>query len=440
MNDHVSVPAALTTTYNALTDDAAKRMYRLLSLHPGPDLDVDLAAAAAALEHPQTEQLLEALADAHLLHQHRPGRYRYHDLTRQHALNTTETTDPEPDRHAAFDRITTRMLQVAVAAQRTINPHRWYLGRYFTQPPVKNFSDTVAALDWQEAERDNLLALLHHAHLRGDCTTAWEIAEAMWGLFTHRKHYTHFEQFHRSGLAAAEDAQHVLAQARMLEGLAAYHNNRGSHTAAITHAQRALDLERQADHPIGEASALDMLGVAHMIGGQLDLAAQSFTRARDIHHQISHHRGVALMTRHLAEVAARTGDHLRAIEQYDEAVSYFAAHREPYLHARALTGRANSHLHLGQLDHADTDLHAALTLTQQVGAQHETANIHTFLARLADLRDDPATQTHHLGQALDLYLKLGAPQATPIADQLAQRSPEVDVDPGRPPTEEPDSP
>ncbi|MFI0484326.1 ATP-binding protein [Actinomadura sp. 9N215] len=434
MNDH-SVPAALTTSYNALPSDDAKRMYRLLGLHPGPDLTPDLAAAAADLEPPQAEQLLETLTDAQLLHQHAPGRYRYHDLTRQHALDTTETTDPEPVRRAAFNRITTRMLQIAVAAQRTINPHRWYLGRYFTQPPVTTFADTVAALDWQEVERDNLLALLHHAHLYGDFTTAWEIAEAMWGLFTHRKHYTHFEQFHLDGLAAAENAQDVLAQARMLEGLAAYHNNRGSHTAAITHAQRALDLERAADHPIGEASALDMLGVAQMATGQLDLATETFTRARDIHRHINHPRGAALMTRHLAEVTARTGHHHRAIEHYDEAISYFATHHEPYLHARALTGRADSHLHLSRLDDADTDLHAALTLTHQVDAQHETANIHTLLARLADLRDDPATRTHHLHQALDLYQQLGAPQATHIADQLAQRSPSADPD--HPSTEEP---
>ncbi|WP_165964575.1 hypothetical protein, partial [Actinomadura sp. KC216] len=372
---------------------------------------------------------------AQLLHQHSPGRYRYHDLTRQHARDTTETTDPEPDRRAAFDRITTRMLQIAVAAQRTINPHRWYLGRYFTQPPATTFPDTITALDWQEVERDNLLALLHEAHLYGDHTSAWEIAEAMWGLFTHRKHYTHFEQFHRSGLTAAQDAQDILAQARMLEGLAAYHNNRGSHTAAITHAQHALDLERAADHPIGEASALDMLGVAQMVTGQLDQAAETFTRARNIHRHIGHPRGAALMTRHLAEVAARTGHHDRAIEHHDEAISYFAAHHEPYLHARALTGRADSHLHLGRLDDADTDLHAARALTQQVDAQHETANIHTLMARLADLRDDPETRTHHLRQAHDLYLKLGAPQATHIAEQLVQRFP--GADPGRPSTEEP---
>ncbi|WP_165967027.1 NB-ARC domain-containing protein [Actinomadura sp. 7K507] len=416
-----SVSVALTTSYNALPGDAARRMYRLLSLHPGPDISVDLAAAVATAGLPEAERLLEVLAGARLLTEDPPGRFRFHDLTRLHAQNTSERIDSDIFRRHAFSRITTRLLQVAAAAQKTINPGRWYLGRHFNEPRVVDFPHPAAALDWLETERGNLMAILRHAHERGDHTSAWELAEAMWGLFTHRKHYSDFQQAHRTGLAAAETTGDLRAQARMLEGLASYHNNAGTFTDAAVCAQQALDLERQARHPIGEASALDMLGIAHLATGHLDLAADAFGQARHIHHQLGRPRGAALMTRHLGEVAARAGDHTRAIEHHTQAIAYFASHdHEQYLHARALNHRATSHLELGNLDHAHTDLHQAMDLAHQVDAPHEQANIHVSLARLAALRHDPAAQHQHLHQAFELYSRLAAPEADRIAEQLAE--------------------
>lgn len=416
-----SVTAALTTTYNALPSGGAQRMYRLLGLHPGPDISVDLAAAVAAVEHREAERLLETLTRARLLAEDPPGRFRFHDLARLHARGTSEDVDSDIIRSNAFSRITSRMLQVAVAAQRTINPGRWYLGTRFNEPPVIGFSDPASALDWLDTERNNLMAVLQQAHDHGDHASAWELAEAMWGLFTHHKRYTLFLKAHQIGLAAAETIGDLRAQARMLEGLASYYSNVHDFTQAAASAQQALELERRAGHRIGEASAYDMLGIAQLALGQLDLAGDSFGRARDIHHQLGRPRGAALMTRHLGEVAARAGDHERAVEHYTQAADYFGTHDgEHYLHARALSHRALSLLELGRLDDAHADLLQAMDLAQQVDAPHEQANIHTALARLAKLRRDPAARDRHLRQALDLYRQIGAPQADLIAEQLSE--------------------
>lgn len=416
-----SVTAAFTTSYNALPTSGAQRMYRLLALHPGPDISVDLAASAAAVQPQETERLLETLTRARLLAEDPPGRFRFHDLARLHARGTSEDVDSDIIRRNTSSRITTRLLQVAVAAQRTINPGRWYLGPHFSEPPVIDFPDSASALDWLDTERSNLMAVLQQAHDHGDHTSAWELAEAMWGLFTHHKRYTLFLKAHQIGLAAAEAIGDLRAQARMLEGLASYYSNVNDFTEAAASAQQALELERRAGHRIGEASAYDMLGIAQLALGQLDLAADSFGRARDIHDQLGRPRGAALMTRHLGEVAARAGDHERAVEYYTQAADYFGTHAgERYLHARALSHRALSLLEVGRLDDAHADLLQAMDLAQQVDAPHEQANIHTALARLAKTRRDAAARDRHLRQALDLYRQLGAPQADRIAEQLAE--------------------
>jgi hypothetical protein len=57
----------------------------LLGLHPGPDISVPAAASLAAVPSTRAGALLAELAAAHLLSEHRPGRYTAHDLLRAYA-------------------------------------------------------------------------------------------------------------------------------------------------------------------------------------------------------------------------------------------------------------------------------------------------------------------------------------------------------------------
>ncbi|MCA1676642.1 MAG: ATP-binding protein, partial [Actinobacteria bacterium] len=79
-----AVRAVFSWSYQHLPAEAA-RAFRLLGLHPGPDLE---PYAAAALTHTGVEQaqhLLDLLARAHLVQAAIPGRYGMHDLLRAYA-------------------------------------------------------------------------------------------------------------------------------------------------------------------------------------------------------------------------------------------------------------------------------------------------------------------------------------------------------------------
>ncbi|SPL95864.1 transcriptional regulator, SARP family [[Actinomadura] parvosata subsp. kistnae] len=77
--------AAFEASWLVLGEDARRL---LLALAPAPVPDVGLAAVAslAALPAARTGTLLRLLEAAHLVIQHRPGRYRMHDLVRLHTL------------------------------------------------------------------------------------------------------------------------------------------------------------------------------------------------------------------------------------------------------------------------------------------------------------------------------------------------------------------
>ncbi|SFM91466.1 DNA-binding transcriptional activator of the SARP family [Streptomyces sp. cf124] len=88
--------AVLTRSYRRLAPEHA-RLFRLLSLHPGPDLDAETAAALAGLPLRRARQALDALADAHLVTEHTPGRYAQHQLLRALAAELTVRLGPGGD-------------------------------------------------------------------------------------------------------------------------------------------------------------------------------------------------------------------------------------------------------------------------------------------------------------------------------------------------------
>lgn len=79
-----SVSATIDLSYRALGPDQ-QRMFRVLGLHPGTDIDTCVAAALDDVAVSLADRLLEDLLDANLLQQDVPGRYRLHDLVRTHA-------------------------------------------------------------------------------------------------------------------------------------------------------------------------------------------------------------------------------------------------------------------------------------------------------------------------------------------------------------------
>ncbi|MFF3900334.1 AfsR/SARP family transcriptional regulator [[Kitasatospora] papulosa] len=90
----------------ALTDGAA-RLFRLLGLHPGPDLPLDAAAALAGAPEPAVRPLLRELTRLHLLTEHSPGRYLFHDLLRAYAADLVRTSEPPAARGDALESCTT---------------------------------------------------------------------------------------------------------------------------------------------------------------------------------------------------------------------------------------------------------------------------------------------------------------------------------------------
>ena len=87
-----SVRAVFSWSCEQLSGPAA-RMFRLLGLHAGPDVTIAAAASLAGVDRGQAAAAVAELADAHLIAEHAPGRYAFHDLLRAYAAYLAGTTD-----------------------------------------------------------------------------------------------------------------------------------------------------------------------------------------------------------------------------------------------------------------------------------------------------------------------------------------------------------
>ncbi len=419
----ISVRAAFDVSYQVLPP-AAGRLYRLLALVPGPGFGPDLAAAAAAIEVAEAKGLLVVLTGASLLEQTGGRRFRFHDLVRLHAREQA-ATEPAAGRRAVVAQAVDWYLHAAVAADVVVIPDRWRLGPLYTEagraPPA--YPGPADALAWLESELAGLVASVWAAYGEGMHERAWQLCEALWGLFAHRKHYTQWISSHELGVASATACGDRRAQARMRVQLGLAYRQLGRHQEARAQFSRALALDRAEGHRVGEATALEQLGLADLTMGQTSHAIAAFAGARDIFTELGVARGVAMMTCHIGEANRDAGRYQEAIGDLTEARRLSAAIPDPYNEARALTSLGQTCLRAGRPADAAAPLHAALDIMEQIGSRYEQARIHTALAHLAGQVGDTARARGHLEAALAVYDELGVPEATGVRRHLEALGP-----------------
>lgn len=235
-----SLDTVLDMAYEGLSD-RARQLYRLFGCLPGTTATVDLAAAAGV---PAAEEAVGELLTAHLAvvvgFPDGPRRFRPHDVVREHTRSVVGAL-PEADRRAVLravaDFYTTA---VAHADVLVLGAGRFRL----QEPPTRSveelsvgesmFTDGAEALDWLDAERGNLLALLRVAADERWDETVWRLCESLWALYDGRKHHLDSVEAHGLGIDAARRCGRADVEVRMRNQLARAHYGLGSFEEAAT--------------------------------------------------------------------------------------------------------------------------------------------------------------------------------------------------------------
>ncbi|GAA0219397.1 BTAD domain-containing putative transcriptional regulator [Saccharothrix mutabilis subsp. mutabilis] len=393
----LGVASAFELSYAALTEDR-RRLFRLLGLHPGADVDVEAAAALADADPGDVEPLLEDLVDVHLLQEPVPGRYRFHDLLRDHARKTA--ADTEPDLAAPVSRLVDHYLATTTAADRALTPK----GRRRDEPVTRHFTSRDEALRRLTAEHANLVAVVEWCGHADEPDRCWRLAAALFRYLHIRGHTADLRHVHEIALEAADRAGDPDGRAvvRTNLGLALY--RQGDFTAAHARLREAVDLDR----PRCRNQALAALGNAAKKLGRFEEALACFHRDLELCRAAGNRHGEAVA---LGNLGAFHID----IARYEEGVSYLVRTLDAMREAGDRVGETVTlgnlgqvHLETGRADDALDHLGRALALCQELGDRHGEARTLTSLGeahgRLG--QSDEALKHHH--KAVELIGEIGS--------------------------------
>jgi tetratricopeptide (TPR) repeat protein len=387
------IRAVFLCSYTALTPPAA-RLFRLLGLHPGPDIDTVAAAHLAGHPTAQTRRLLAELVQASMLTEYRPGRYVFHDLLRTYAGEQAYAEDTDQQRHSAVSGLLDYYLNTAQAGSRLLSPS----GRPIEMASPLPLTDVTQALDWFTTERPVLLAAIELAAGNGFEAHAWQL---FWSLDTFLYRRGHWHDRVAAGRAAAtaagrladpaarqrthrllgeaytelhrfEDAHVQLDQALTVaaesgdhaalgethSSLAVLCGRQGDHRRAYDHACAAVDEFQAAGDQAGEAWALNQVGWQNTCSAKHEQALVSAHRALRLHRNLGDRAKEAACWDTIGYAHHHLGHHAEAVTHYLNALTVYRDLGDRY-------GTAEVLKHLGDTHRATGDMSAARDTWQQ---------------------------------------------------------------------------
>ncbi len=446
-----AVRGVFSWSYRHLPADAA-RMFRLIGLHPGPDLDQYAAAVLADVSLTRAQHLLDLLVRAHLIQLTRSSRHGMHDLLRAYATSLAAEEDPEPKRRAALTRLFDHYLSTTAAAVNTLVPVSPDRPPPRIQPPATPtppVADPTTARAWLDAERATLVTVTAYTAAHGWPGHTTQLATTLYcylengghyldvlTILTHARHaarhtsdpsaearaltnlglvyfwqarYPQAAEHHQQALALCREIGDRAGEADALTRLGLVYQQQGSDQQATEHHQQALALFRELGHRDGEANVLDDIGVAYWHQGRYGQAAEHLEHALVLFRELGHRVGEAHALGYLGLVHQRLGHYGPAAEHLEHGLALFREINHRIGEARTLAILGDVYQHQGRYGQAAEHLEQALALFRELGDRVGEADALAVLGDAYQRQGRYGQADEHQQQALALYREIGHP-------------------------------
>jgi tetratricopeptide (TPR) repeat protein/transcriptional regulator with XRE-family HTH domain len=365
------VRVVFSWSYHHLDTDAA-RAFRLLGLHPGPDVESYSAAALTGASVPQARRALDVLARAHLIQPAGPSRYAMHDLLRAYARELADSQDGGDEQRTALTRLFDHHLRTAAAAMDTLYPAERHRRPRIPGPagPGPRLAGPAAAREWLDAERPALIAAIGHAAAHDWPGHATRLATTLSSYLCDGGYLPEAITGCGHALGAARRSGDHAAEAAALLDVGWVTWQQGRVQQAADHHRRALALFRAAGDRAGEARALGGMSLAEAELGRYEQAARLQQEAIAIFHDIGDNLGKARTLDVLGFTRQRQGRHREAVSYHEQSLGLFRTLGDREGEAWALAWLGTADMQLGRYRHGARYLERALALFQEIGSAH----------------------------------------------------------------------
>jgi tetratricopeptide (TPR) repeat protein/transcriptional regulator with XRE-family HTH domain len=405
--ENVSVAAAFDLSYQDLAD-GQQLLFRRLGLHPGTEFDGYAAAALDGTGLAAARRGLEVLYDHYLLVEVAQGRYRMHDLIREHARALADRLDSEHDQEQAVSRLLdyyqhTAGLAESLLARRTVPA----LAAGTTSTPVPVLADREHALAWARAERASLLACLDHAVAAGQHARVVALTAGLAGLLRHDGPWADALSRHATALRAAQYLGDRLGQANALTDLGRVRLLTDDFAGAGRDLAEALDIYRDVGSQLGQANALNNLGDMRRLVGDYPAAARDLEEALGIYRDLGNRLGQANVLTNLGIMRRLTGDYPAAARDLEEGLGIYRDLGDHPGQTMALNNLGLIRRAMGDFPAATRDLAEALSLSRNASDRLDLANALTYLGTVRRLTGDFTGAARDLEEGLSIYRDIG---------------------------------
>ena len=372
-----SVTAAFQLSYRQL-GEITKRVFRMLSVNPGPDLSTEAVEVLTELPERKVVAALSELEGEHLIEAvpRVQGRWRMHDLLRLYAQlqsqRHADTDAPEPARE--------RLFQFYLATARDADKR--------LQAPVKavpgKFNSQDDALDWFHAERPNLVATVKMADRTGPNQVAIDLPLALGHYFYRRRRFDDWLATLAISRKAAgrSPCRNKNKKGESLTQLGWALGEQRQFEEAINACQDAVKIFERTRNQRAKAGALTNLGHALRGRDRFDEAIKAYQAAGNIYERTGDRRGSGIVLTNLGLAQARVG-HLQEAKislqeakiSHTAAVAIFQKEIGDRLEeGAALTNLGHILRDLGELDQAITACQEAVKAYQDTTDRHGEGN------------------------------------------------------------------
>ncbi len=433
-----SVSAVLGPSYRLLPPDAA-RLYRLLGWLPVGVFDAGVAAVAADVDTRSAKRLLGVLAKASLAEAMGDGRYRMHDLVRLHARECASAQEPAAEETALTERVGTHYLVLTAFADRALRRDRLRIADLSAL--LTDADDPFAAaggpppLEWLDAERFAILAVLRTTVRHGLYTLAWQLAEAFTALFLYHRHLGVWKESLELGAGAAAAATAsadtaggiataTAAEARLRSLLSRPLLDLGENDRAGAELDRAAALAEAAGHLVLRASVQEFLGRYRDLF-EPSRAAEAYQRSLELNERAGETRGAAIAAYFLGCTQDARGAHAKALVTLRRARRDLESRAEP---DRRMAARVSAAIgvvrdHLGETEEAIRELREAARVLGEVAATHYEAQA---LVRLADIAERTGGREDLVRACLSRAVAIHEATGDRLAESLRRRLEDLD--------------
>ena len=359
----MAVLAAFDLSYDA-QPAPARRMFRLVGLNPGPDFEVDVAAALGGVTTGEAASRLDHLVTAHLVQPSVKGRFSLHDLLCRYARDRAKA-DPE------CGEATTRLLRYYLAGTDAAAERLYpYMFRLDVGEHIKarhpGHADNSVALAWLDAERDNVIAAIELAR-RSDPWTACALAVALRGFLHYRGDILGGVQTADAALAAAADDGTIEARTAAETTAAMAYYNVGEHARATAHGEAAVRLARQSGIKSALPPALANIAPILLRAGEPTAATEHVLEALALARECKRREAEGPLLVNLTLAYRDLGQLREAAESAQAAAAVSRECDSPADEGLALMRLGEVCHLLGSLDDAATYLHRSLAIARTLG-------------------------------------------------------------------------